>query len=189
MTERTDDDRQAAIESMFRVRAIESPANAAGLRTVWHRGLKGAELVSEIDRDGRVVRQQVWLFDECLTWTAGVLRTGTGPRGHEAVAWDSQAEPSRVERFGRALRLYRGKDALVQHLRGILGVSSAPREVTRAPQLAAVSSEDGALAEAARRDVLRRAARRSTTLGLIGLTVGAALALFGLVMLWLSMGS
>ena len=71
---RTEADLRSAIETMFRVRAVESPPDEQGARTIWHRGRKGADLLTWVDAFGRVTRQELYLFDDCLVWekTSGV---------------------------------------------------------------------------------------------------------------------
>jgi hypothetical protein len=64
------DRRKAAVQSMFRVRASESPPGPDGMRTVWHQGGEGADLTSTVDAQGRVVRQEFALFGEYLLWVA-----------------------------------------------------------------------------------------------------------------------
>jgi hypothetical protein len=89
---------------MFRVRAVESPANAEGVRTIWHRGPRGAELVTDIDATGRVLRQRLTILDDVLLWRreqglslavepagAGALRLGTGAAAHEVAATGATA--------------------------------------------------------------------------------------------------
>ena len=69
--QRTPDELRTAIASMFRIRAVESPANDKGIRTVWHRGTKDAELVSELDLDGHVARHEFTLFGDVVIWERG----------------------------------------------------------------------------------------------------------------------
>ena len=74
---RTEAELQSAIETMFRVRAVESPPDEQGARTIWHRGHKGADMVTWVDAFGRVTRQELYLFDDCLVWEkASGVRTG-----------------------------------------------------------------------------------------------------------------
>lgn len=118
MVERTEADRIAAVESMYRIRAVESPPDAQGRRTIWHRGAKGAELVSEVDEEGRVVRHELTLFDDHLCWERdkgfeGASATLEAPPGGELTA------PLLVRAAG-ALEGYRGDDRIIAHLRELL---------------------------------------------------------------------
>lgn len=197
MSLRTDEERLAAVESMFRIRAVESPPDEHGTRTIWHRGLKGAELVTDVDASGRVTRQELVLFDDVIVWSAGKLKTGQThesgerrPRPSEGLSWDDEPRPERLERIGRSLKKYRGVDRFVQHVRDVLGVSDDAAPPIDAPitRSAKVVREDQAVAEAQRRERDRQA-RRTKQLAIVAFTLGAALAIGGLVMLWLSMGS
>lgn len=197
MSLRTDEERLAAVESMFRIRAVESPPDERGNRTIWHRGLKGAELVSDVDSSGRVTRQELVLFDDVIVWAGGKLRTGQSqaagdrrPRPSEGLAWDDEPHAERLERVTRALKKYKGVDRFVQHVRDVLGVSDDAAPPIDAPitRSAQIVREDRAVAEAERREQERRAAR-TKRLGIAAVALGAVLALVGLVMLWLSIGS
>ncbi len=180
---------------MFRIRAVESPPDLAGIRTIWHRGLKGAELLSEVDASGRVTRQELALFDDVVVWAEGKLRTGEStdlgakrPRPSEGLTFDERPLDDRLDRIGRALKQYRGADRFIQHVRDVLGVSDdqAPplvdNPITRS---ASVVRRDQALDEAARREALRAADRRRS-LGLFAIGAGLVLVLVGLVLLWLT---
>jgi len=197
MSERTDEDRVSAVESMFRIRAVESPPDERGTRTIWHRGLKGAELVTDVDGGGRVTRQELSLFDDVVVWGEGGLKTGESiappskrPKPSEGLTWDTTGGDVRVERIGKALKRYRGSDRYIQHLRDVLGVNDEGGVPIDAPltRTARAIREDRAVEEAARRASVRAAQRRSQ-LGVIGIVVGGLLALLGIVMLWRSMGS
>lgn len=129
MVERSEADRIAAVESMYRSRAVESPPDASGRRTIWHRGAKGAELVSEVDEEGRVLRQELTLFDEQLTWErdkgfrgAEVVREGgSAANPAAAVLEPAQGAPTpMLEHAAGALRGYRGEDKLIAHLRELV---------------------------------------------------------------------
>jgi hypothetical protein len=190
----TNEERVAAAESMFRIRAVESPPSVAGLRTVWHRGLKGAQLVSEIDDDGHVTRQELWLHDEVMVWVAGVFRTGAGspdgktPKPPESVRWDERPSRERLDRFAAALGKYQGSDRIIRHVRDVLGVTEKPPVVEVRQRRTPVARRDPALDEAQRREALRQANRRRT-LGTMILAAGALLCALGVLLLWRSMGS
>lgn len=198
MAERTDEERVSAVESMFRIRAVESPPDERGARTIWHRGLKGAELVSEVDSSGRVTRQEFALFDDVIQWT-GELKTGRssaaiGSKGATAsgqLEWDTTLVSDRVDRVGRALKRYKGNDRFILHVRDVLGVGEedgpalidAP--ITRS---APAIRDEVAAAEESQRE-LERSARRRERIGLIGIAIGVTALLLSLVVLWRSMAS
>ncbi|MDX2014479.1 MAG: hypothetical protein SFW67_30050 [Myxococcaceae bacterium] len=188
MVERTNEDRQAAIDALYRVRAVESPPADSGVRTVWHRGRRGAELVSDLDSEGRVTRQELWLHDEVVVWVAGVFRTGTGEKASEqGVSWDPAPAKERLERVAQALRKYRGSDRLIGHVRDVLGVSDGPAAPAAAVRpTKQPGPERRTLDEARRREALREAARRRS-LGTLGLVAGALVTLLGLLLLWRSL--
>ncbi len=126
---RTEAELQTAIETMFRVRAVESPPDDQGARTIWHRGHKGADLVTWVDAFGRVTRQELYLFADCLIWekTLGV-RTGEADRlgdrlslSSETIAFDVGANDVRIGRARKALGPYTGADKFILHARSLVG--------------------------------------------------------------------
>lgn len=124
--ERTSEELRAAVETMFRIRAVESPTNAQGLRTVWHRGAKNAELVSEIDEAGRVARHEFSLFEEVLIWERGrgfssgqAVEEGS-TRGAANFESDHSLDGGRMRRVVLALQSYNGGDRIIEHLRKLV---------------------------------------------------------------------
>lgn len=111
---------------MFRIRAVESPPDAGGLRKVWHRGARHAELVSEIDETGRVARHEFSLFDDVVIWergrgfVTGVSTIEGSTRGAANVAMDLTADAERMGRIAAALEPYGGRDRIIQHLRELV---------------------------------------------------------------------
>lgn len=111
---------------MFRIRAVESPADANGLRKVWHRGARHAELVSEIDGTGRVARHEFSLFDDVVIWergrgfVTGVAQMEGSTRGAANVAFDLTTDGERLQRIAAALQPYGGRDRIIQHLRELV---------------------------------------------------------------------
>lgn len=112
---------------MFRIRAVESPPDAHGVKKVWHRGVRGAELVSEVDQSGRVTRHELTLFEDVLTWekssglTTSAVVTGEGERPAATdVAPDAGASKERIKRAAIALEGYRGQDRFIQHIRDVV---------------------------------------------------------------------
>ncbi len=116
---------------MYRIRAVESPPDEKGARTIWHRGTSGAELVSWVDAAGHVTRQELSLFEETITWDrslglqTGVTKEGDGSKAmkpSDAMIVDD-ASAVRLERVGRAraaLAEYTGDDKFIAHLRQIV---------------------------------------------------------------------
>lgn len=123
---RSQDELRAAVDSMFRIRAVESPPDANGLRKVWHRGAMHAELVSEIDLAGEVARHEFSLYDDVLVWergrgfTTGEAKLEGSTRGASNVAFDLSSDGSRLSRIGAALQPYAGRDRIIQHLRDLV---------------------------------------------------------------------
>ncbi len=126
---RTDAELVAAIEAMYRIRAVESPPDAKGQRTIWHRANRNAELVTEVDADGRVLRQELMLFDDILVWDrAGGLKTGVvvptvGSRvlkPSDSVTLDEAVAEDRVSRMSRGLAAYGGDDRFISHIRELV---------------------------------------------------------------------
>lgn len=129
MVGRTEAERTSAVESMYRIRAVESPPDAQGKRTIWHRGVKGAELVTEVDSEGRVSRHELTVFDELLVWerdkgfrAESVEKDG----GHPAmppsavIGEATGAAAGAIDRAAKALAAYRGDDKIIAHLRELL---------------------------------------------------------------------
>jgi hypothetical protein len=123
---RTPEELRAAVDSMFRIRAVESPPDPSGLKKVWHRGARNAELVSEIDLSGHVARHEFSLFDDVLVWERGKgFVTGTAQvegstRGAANVAFDLTTDPERMARVTQALEPYKGRDRIIHHLRELV---------------------------------------------------------------------
>src|SRR2546423_365173 len=116
---------------MFRIRAVESPPDEHGARTIWHRGAKGADLVTSVDSDGRVARQELYLFEDYFLFDRGSgLRTGVNldkvgspsARANGDIAFDQDAvlRMKRLEHAAQALAVYDGQDKLIGHAKQIL---------------------------------------------------------------------
>ncbi|GEM_PF-2164480 len=175
---RTEAELQSAIETMFRVRAVESPPDDQGERTIWHRGHKGADLVTWVDAFGRVTRQELYLFDDCLIWEkASGVRTGEtaehegsklGP-SPDGITFDSGADDIRIGRARKALQGYAGLDKFILHARLLVGGEkiSDERLVTRNAR--AVSEEHVRLEN--ERQTAPEGARQGQRLALIGMAV------------------
>ncbi len=112
---------------MFRIRAVESPPDAGGLRKVWHRGARNAELVSEIDATGRVARHEFSLFDDVVIWERGrgfITGASQGStRGGEKFEYDLTTDSDRMARVSAALEPYAGRDRIIHHLRELVATT------------------------------------------------------------------
>lgn len=123
---KTPEELRGAVESMFRIRAVESPADDSGLKKVWHRGARHAELVSEIDLSGRVARHEFSLFDDVLIWergkgfVTGESTAAGSTRGAANVSFDLTTDPERLTRVTQALEPYQGRDRIIHHLRELV---------------------------------------------------------------------
>lgn len=130
--QRTAEELRTAISSMFRIRAVESPASDKGIRTVWHRGTKDAELISEIDLDGHVVRHEFTLFSDVVIWERGRgLSTGaasTVARAGDKLELDTGLDAVRLRRVSDAIRPYNGDDRIIGHLKTLLTGVGNPTE-------------------------------------------------------------
>lgn len=145
---RTEAELQTAIETMFRVRAVESPPDEQGARTIWHRGHKGADLVTWVDAFGHVTRQELYLFDDCLVWekTSGV-RTGES-QDPSAIAFDSDADDGRIVRARKALGPYSGADKFILHARQLVGGEAVVEdEITRSAEAVTQEAQTDRLEE------------------------------------------
>ncbi len=138
---RTEAELQSAIETMFRVRAVESPPDEQGARTIWHRGSKGADLVTWVDAFGHFTRQELYLFEDCLIWEKATgVRTGASEPmpgsklnpAPDSIAFDSAADDGRLVRARKALDPYSGMDKFIIHARMLVGgATDFDTEVTR----------------------------------------------------------
>lgn len=132
---RTPQTLKAAVESMYRIRATESPPDAQGQRTVWHRGARGAELVSWVDATGRLTKQDFFLFEDIFRWERGTgLRTAEARQPAESAQQhsaqdlvpdaDVASRRARLERAEAAIGDYTGDDKYLQHLRATIFVEA-----------------------------------------------------------------
>jgi hypothetical protein len=93
---------------------------------------QGAELLSFVDPQGRVQRQELTLLDEHCVWTSGGgLRTGRVERGggalSNAAAAVVHADPNvvsaRLLRAAHALASYEGEDRYILHMKRVLALA------------------------------------------------------------------
>lgn len=131
---RSAEELRVAVDSMFRIRAVESPPDAGGLRKVWHRGARHAELVSELDESGRVARHEFSLFDDVVIWErgrgfiTGATQEEGSTRGAANVAFDLSADGDRMSRVATALQPYSGRDRIIHHLRELVATAQGGKQ-------------------------------------------------------------
>ncbi len=121
---------KAAVLALFQARPMEGPPGDDGQRSVWHLSNHGAELLSFVDGEGRVQRQELTLLDEHCEWTSGVgLRTGRveqegSTRAETSVVHpDAQLVPARLLRAALALEHYQGEDRYILHIQRVLALA------------------------------------------------------------------
>lgn len=137
MTEPSPESLKAAVQALYRVRAVEGPPGDDGQRAVWHLCPAGAELLSFVDKQGRVQRQELTLLTEHCVWTSGGgLRTGQVERDGAAMAntvvhTDLSVVPDRLLRAARALASYDGEDRYILHMKRVLALAREGIEMTR----------------------------------------------------------
>ncbi|AKJ00045.1 Hypothetical protein AA314_01671 [Archangium gephyra] len=116
--------------ALYQARPVEGPPGDDGQRSVWHLSTQGAELLSFVDPEGRVQRQELTLLDEHCVWSSGVgLRTGRveqdgAARAETSVVHpDAQPVPARLLRAALALEHYQGEDRYIQHIQRVLALA------------------------------------------------------------------
>jgi hypothetical protein len=123
---------KTAVQALYRVHAVEGPPGENGLRTVWHLCPDGAELLSLVDADGRVQRQELTLLDDHYIWASGQgVRTGSLERGGAGgrvspavvVKADPQLVPQRLLRAAAAMGTYTGQDRYILHMQRVLALA------------------------------------------------------------------
>ncbi|WNG54383.1 hypothetical protein F0U59_06000 [Archangium gephyra] len=121
---------KTAVLALYQARPVEGPPGDDGQRSVWHLSTQGAELLSFVDPEGRVQRQELTLLDEHCVWSSGVgLRTGRveqdgAVRTETSVVHpDAQPVPARLLRAALALEHYQGEDRYIQHIQRVLALA------------------------------------------------------------------
>ncbi|WP_375770355.1 hypothetical protein NR798_05520 [Archangium gephyra] len=121
---------KAAVLALYQARPVEGPPGDDGQRSVWHLSTQGAELLSFVDPEGRVQRQELTLLDEHCVWSSGVgLRTGRVEQDGAArtetsvVHPDAEPVPARLLRAALALEHYQGEDRYIQHIQRVLALA------------------------------------------------------------------
>jgi hypothetical protein len=119
----------AAVQALYRIRAVEKPPDAEGLREIWHHCAQGAELISFVNPHGRLVRQELSLLADYFAWTSAAgLLTGScadaegskATRPTERVVLDATPSGARIDRAAKALASYTGADAYLLHIRKVI---------------------------------------------------------------------
>jgi hypothetical protein len=130
MSEPSSERLKAAILALYQVHPVEGPPGDDGQRSVWHLSPQGVELLSFVDPQGRVQRQELTLLDEHCVWTSGVgLRTGRVEQEGavrtetRVVHPDSQPIPARMLRAALALESYQGEDRYILHIQRVLALA------------------------------------------------------------------
>lgn len=112
------------LSRLVRERAEE--VDGTGNRTVRHFA-QGASLTSRVDRQGRLLRQELTLDTEVLIWQHGTrVRTGICPEGEtiEHTQYDASPSRTRLERARLASQAYRGPDKYINHLARVIALSA-----------------------------------------------------------------
>lgn len=134
--EPSSDPLKSAMQELYRARAVEGPLGENGLRTVWHLSPQGAELMSLVDEDGRVRRQELTLLDEHCIWASGQgVRTGRVESGEARpvsteVRADPELVPQRLVRAAQALATYEGQDRYILHMQRVLALAREGLEMS-----------------------------------------------------------
>lgn len=175
----------SAVEAMFRMRAVESPPDASGVRRIWHRGRRGAELVTLVDAQGQIVQHDLTLFDDVVRWDRdrGFRHSRVEPGSIDGPADRfGQAGDELLARFRDAVENYSGTDRFIQHLRELLRGSA--KGLLRGEGPPRSPAKQGAVAVA--EPVKSGDSKASQPWLLVVLVVAGVLMSLGLVALWWS---
>jgi len=121
-----------AVQALHRVRAVEGPPGDNGQRTVWHMCPEGADLLTLLDMEGRLQRQELTLLEDHYVWTSGEgLKTGRVETGGSTkvnpasaiVHTDDKLVPARLMRAAVALETYDGEDRYILHMKRVLSLA------------------------------------------------------------------
>lgn len=147
MTHPSPEKLKAAVQALYQVRAVEGPPGDHGHRSVWHMSPQGAELLSLVDMEGRVQRQELTLLEDHYAWSQGEgLRTGRvelervgGSKVNPAAAivhTDPELVPVRLIRAAAALETYEGEDRYILHIKRVLALAREGLELQESPLVA-----------------------------------------------------
>ncbi|MFP2963129.1 hypothetical protein ACLEPN_36555 [Myxococcus sp. 1LA] len=120
---------KTAVQALYRVHAVEGPPGENGLRTVWHLCPDGAELMSLVDSEGRVRRQELTLLEDHYVWASGegvrtgYLERGAKPAAAAVVQTDPELVPQRLMRAALAMGTYTGQDRYLLHMQRVLALA------------------------------------------------------------------
>ncbi len=199
--QRTPGELKTAIDTMFRIRAVESPPDEQGARTIWHRGAKGADLITWVDQEGKVTRQELFLFEDYFLFDrAAGLKTGvsldkvgsTASRGSGDIAFDQDAvlRRKRLEHAAQALAGYDGADKLIAHVKQVVALAAQGKAVdveetvTRSASKVRLDDVVAASQELQQRELAARLVMRKRNIFLV---LGAAILSAGTIAIWMAL--
>ena len=138
---------RAAINALYRVRAIEKPPEADGTREIWHQATPGVELFSVLDAEGKLTQQELTLFGDVLHWSRrGGLRSGRvsepstpGTARGDTISFDPALTPERLRRTAEALTAYQGADKYLLNLRALIDAALQGREWSERPVISKIA--------------------------------------------------
>ncbi len=143
----TPDQVRAAVLALYRVRAVEKPPEADGMREVWHRSGSGVDLLSVVDFEGKLTQQELTFFGDVMHWSRrGGLRSGRvhdpssrEPSSSDGVRFDPVLSPERLQRAHAAVAGYDGADLYLLHLHDVLVAAVQGRPWNEARVISKVS--------------------------------------------------
>jgi hypothetical protein len=178
----TADQVRAAINALYRVRAVEKAPEADGTREIWHQSATGADLLSVLNAEGKLTQQQLTLFSDVIHWSPrGGLRSGRvhdpsdgEPISGDGTLFDPALSSERLKRAHDAISAYEGKDGYLIHLRDVLAAALQGRQWSEQRIISRVSDSQ---------PIRVPGISRSTQAALIA--VGAAVVLLAAAAAWL----
>lgn len=171
-----------AVNALYRIRAIERPPDADGLRSVWHQCAEGADLVSYVDTKGHVVRQELTLLVDHFRWTSqhglitGEVADAPGSKASAAssdLSLDAEISPERVRRAAAALGAYKGEDRYIRNMQRVLNLVLTGLQ----------SFDEPTVTRSATHGEVMSAAAAPPARSLVPIAVGASLLLLGVAIL------
>jgi hypothetical protein len=186
---------KSAVESLSRIRALESEPDSSGGRTLFHRSgpaAPGVDLISRVDGDGKVERQELFFFGDYLLWTrtsglkSGVAPTGTveqlvtrggGPATGISFDSDDAVTAERLAGVVEALKGYSGDDRLIDHAKQLFVVAAEGKPftsglvVTRTEHALTLEALRAAAEDSGKREAEQRATAQKAVLVVFGLAM------------------